>query len=93
MNPVKPCPVLGGDVDLAADDGLDTFRLAGPVEVDGPVHNAMVGDRYGGLAQFLDPSRQAADFTESVQQAVFCMDVEVYERHSSPLSPPPKTAL
>ena len=29
--------------------------LTGPVEVDGSVHNAVVRDRHGGLAQFFYP--------------------------------------
>ena len=41
------------------------------------VHDAVVRDRHCGLAQLLDSFRQAVDFAETVQEAVFGMNVEV----------------
>ena len=43
-------PRAGGHIDLAADDGMNALCLAGPVKINGTVHNAVVGDGTGGLA-------------------------------------------
>ncbi len=61
----------GGHVDLAADDGLHSRRLAGPVEVDHPVHAAVVGDGHRLLAQVLHPLHQLFDAAGAVQQRKF----------------------
>ena len=74
---VKPRPPRRGHVDLAADDGLDALPLAGPVEIDHPVHDAVVGDCHGGLAQLFDALCQAVDAAEAVEEAVLGVDVEV----------------
>ncbi len=71
MDPVEPG--AGGHVDLASNDGLHPRRLAGPVEVDDPVHHPMVGDGHGGLAQLLHPLHQLVDAARAVQKGVFCM--------------------
>jgi len=73
----------GGHVDLAADDGLDPRRLAGPVEVHRAVHDPVVRDGYGGLAQLPDPLCQTVDAAEAVQEAVFGVDVKVNEGHGN----------
>ena len=65
----------GGHVDLAADDGLDPLFPAGPVEVDGAEHHAVVGDGHSGLSQLPDPLRQLIDAAGSVQQGVFRMQM------------------
>ena len=56
---------------------LDALPLAGPVEIDHPVHDAVVGDCHGGLAQFFDALGQAVDAAEAVEEAVLGVDVEV----------------
>ena len=77
MDLVKPGPAGGRDIDLTADNGLDSLFFAGPVEVDGAVHDAVVRHRHGGLPQLLDPSGQAVNPAEAVQQAVLCVDMEM----------------
>ncbi len=77
MDPVKAGPVLGGYIDLTADDWFDSFRFARPVEVDSSVHDAVVGDCHCGLAQLFYSLGEAAYFAEAIKKAVFCMDVEV----------------
>ena len=69
VDPVEPGP--GGHIDLAADDGLDALGFRRLVKVHRPVHNAMVGDGDGRLAQLFGPGHQAGDPTGPVQQAVF----------------------
>ena len=71
MDLLKPGAPRGADVDLAADDGLDPRRLAGPVEVDHPVHAAVVGDGHRLLAQVLHPLHQLFDPAGAVQQRKF----------------------
>ena len=72
---VEPGAALGRHVDLAADDGLDALRLAGPVEVNDAVHNAMVRDGAGGLPHGLHHAGQVLDAAGAVQEAVFRMDM------------------
>ena len=93
VDPVGAFSILWSHVDLAADDGLDPLGLTGPVEVDGSVHNAVVRDRHGGLAQGLDPFCQTVDLAESVQEAVLRMDVEVDKRHGASFSDRPERAV
>ena len=42
-------PVVVGHVGLGAEDGLDPLGLAGPVEVEDPVHVAVIRDAQGRL--------------------------------------------
>ena len=62
-----------GNVDLAADDGLDPGGLGGLVKIDTAVHDAVVGDGDGGLAQLLHPVHQVIDAAGPVQQAILTM--------------------
>ena len=66
-----------GNVDLAADDGLDALGLAGAVKVDRAVHHAVVGDGAGGLPHRLDELWKVADAARAVEQAEFGMDMQV----------------
>ena len=75
VDSVKPGP--GGHVDLAANDGLDARSLGRPVKVHRPVHHPVVGDRHGGLPQFLGPGHQALNPAGTVQQAVFRMNMKM----------------
>ena len=72
---VEPGTALGRHINLAADDGLDALRLAGPVEVDNAVHDAVVRDGAGGLPHGLHHAGQILDAAGAVQKAVFRMDV------------------
>ena len=74
----------GGHIDLAADDGLDALRLAGPVKVDDAVHNTVVRDGTGGLAHRLHHPRQLLDHAEAVQQAELRMHMQMGEGHRPP---------
>ena len=56
----------GGNIHLTAND-----RLA--------VHNAVVGNRNGGLAQLFDIVKQAVNTAGAIQQAVLSMQVQVGE--------------
>ena len=73
MDLLEPGPPPGGHVDLAADNRLDPRRLAGPVEVDHPVHAAVVGDGHRLLAHLLYPLHQLLDAAGAVQQGKFRM--------------------
>ena len=70
-------PALVGDVDLAADDGLDARVAAGRVEVDHPVEGAVIGDRQGVHAQLPGPRHQVGDTADAVEHTVFGMNVKV----------------
>ena len=72
---IKPGAALRRYIDLAADDGLDPLRLAGPVEVDDAVHDAVIRNGAGGLPHGLHNSRQLLDLAEAVQQAELRMHV------------------
>ena len=81
MELIEPGTALGGHIDLAADDGLDSLRLTGPVKVDNAVHNAVVGDGAGGLAHGLDNFGQIPDTARAVKEAVLRMDMQMDKGH------------
>jgi len=58
-------------IDLAADDGLDPGGGAGLVELDGPVHRTVVGDRKGGHLQVGSAGHELLDAAGAVEEAVF----------------------
>ena len=65
---LKAGAATGRYIDLTADDWLDTSSLAGPVEVDDTVHDAVVRDGYRLLAQVFYPLHQLLDAAGPVQQ-------------------------
>ena len=79
-------PGAPGHIHLAADDRVDALGLAGPVKVDGAVHNAVVRDGHRRLAQLLHQLRQVPDAAGAVQQAVLRVDVQMGKGH---ITPPP----
>ena len=79
-------PGAPGHIYLAADDRMDALGLAGPIEVDGAVHNAVVRDGHSRLPQLLYQLRQVPDAAGAVQQAVLRVDVQMGKGH---ITPPP----
>ena len=79
VNPVSHAPA--GNVDLAADDGLDARGLGGLIKINAAVHDPMVGDGHGGLPDLLHPIHQAVDPAGTVQQAVLRMQMQVDKTH------------
>lgn len=71
--------ILLGDVEFAADDGVDAFGLGGVVELDGSEEVAMVGHGDGGHLLFGDDVHHLGDFTGSVEEGVIGMAVEMDE--------------
>ena len=65
MNPVGHAPA--GDVDLAADDGLDSGGFGRFIEVNTAVHHAVVGDGNSRLSQLLDPIHDAVNAARAVK--------------------------
>lgn len=65
------------EVDLTAEDGLDALFLAGLVEVDGTVHNAVVGETQRRLTKLRGPRGKVFDVTRAIEQRVLGVDVEV----------------
>ena len=72
---------VGADVHLAADDGGDALLQTGVVEVDSPVHHAMVG--HGGMrkAKLPEASDQGLDAVGPVQEAVFGVQMQMGKGH------------
>ncbi len=73
----------GGDVGLDADDGLQPLRAGLPIEVDGGVEDAVVGEGDRLLSQLAGAIHELRDTGEAVEQAVLGVDVKVGE-HVSP---------
>jgi len=67
------------EVELAADQWLDTLALGHRVEIYGAKQVAVVGEREGGHPELARPVRQPVDPAASVQEAVVRMDMEVDE--------------
>jgi hypothetical protein len=80
MNFVEPG--AAGHIHLAPDDRMDALCFAGPVEVDGSVHDPVVGDGHRRLAHFPDAGRKVPDAAGTVQQAVFRMHMKMHKSHS-----------
>ncbi len=73
-------PMVVGHVGLGAEDRLDALGLAGPVEVQDPVHVPVVGDPEGRLPVRRRGGHQLLDPGRAVQHRVLGVDVEVGER-------------
>ena len=67
----------GGHIDLAADDGADALLFALLVEIDDTVHDTVIGDGDGGLAQGLGALDQPLDAAGAIEEAVFAVDVQM----------------
>ena len=65
------------EIGLEAQDRLDPVLLARFVELQGPVHDAVVGQPEGRLAQFGGPLGERVDPAGAVQQRVLRVDVQV----------------
>ena len=72
---------VGTDIHLAADDGGDALLQAGVIEVDDPVHHAVIG--HGGVreAKLLKTLDQGLDAVGPVQEAVFGMQMQMSKGH------------
>ena len=64
-------------VHLAPDDRMNALGLAGAVKVDHAVHDAVVGQRTGGLAERGHAVHKTLDAARAVQQAVFTMHMQM----------------
>jgi hypothetical protein len=65
------------EVGLEAQDRLDPVLLAGLVELERPVHDAVVGQAQCGLPELGRPRRECVDPARAVQQRVLGVDVQV----------------
>ena len=72
-----------GDVHLAADDRLDPRGLRLLIEFDDAVHSSVVGDGKGVHAQCFGPVDQGFEAAETIEQAVFGVDVKVGKQGAS----------
>ena len=73
----------GGHIDLAADDGAHSLRLAGPVERHGPVHDAVIRHRQRRLPQLSGPPGQRRDPAGPVQQRILRVHMKMDKCHGS----------
>ena len=74
-----------GDIDLAADHGVQPGGLAGAVEIDHAVHHAVIGDGDGRLPERLGALDELPDAAGAVEQAVFGVDVQMGKGHACSL--------
>ena len=72
-------PLARRHVELAAEDRLDPFLLAGQVEVDGAEQVAVVGQRERREPELPRARDQLVELRGAVEQAVLGMDVQVDE--------------
>ena len=83
--------VVGGEVDLAAEDGLDLLarflfeRRAGVFQFGHAAHDAVVGDGDRGHPQVGGAFDHVLHMRRAVEQRVFSMIVQVNERHGNRL--------
>ena len=69
--------VVVDEVDLAAHDRLDAVLAGGLVELDRAVHDAVVGQAEGRLAEVGGALGERVDLARAVEQRVLGVDVEI----------------
>ncbi len=72
-----PTPL--GQVGLNAQHRVDAVLVAGSVEVDRAMHDAVVGQRQGRLSQFGGACHQPIEAVQAVQEGIFGVGVKVNE--------------
>ena len=72
-------PVVA-DVDLAAENRLDSVLSGLPVELDGPGERAMIGEPDGGHLELSGASREGGNPAGPIEDGVLGVDVKVDER-------------
>ena len=79
-----------GEVEFAAEDGLEVLLLHGVEEVDRAIDIAMVGHGGGGLADLVQVGGQFVDIAGSVEERVISMEMEVGKLccHTYDVKPP-----
>ena len=78
LGPARPTRrVVVDEVDLTADDRLDAVLVAGLVQLDGAVHDAVIGQSEGRLAELRGALGERFDLACAVEQRVLGVDVEV----------------
>jgi len=70
-----------GHIGFNPDDGFNTRINRRLEEIDHAEHGAVIGDGHRVHAQFLHALDQLFDIAEAVEQRVFCMNMQVGERH------------
>ena len=68
-------------IDLAAAKGLYAALLGCRIKVVGSAHIAVVGHSNRGHSKFLNASHELIYAAAAVQEAVVCMQMQVYEIH------------
>ena len=76
------CHAAACHIHLTADNGLDACSLGGLIKIDTAIHDAMIRNGNGSLAQLLDPVHHAANAAGTVQQAELGMDMKMYKTHT-----------
>lgn len=75
-------PVIMGNIDFAADNGLDPVALAGRIEVGSAVEIAMISYGSRGHSEIHGAGAQVVEANSSVEQAIFRMAMQMNElRH------------
>ena len=83
-------PAARGDINLAADDGFDALFPRRLVEINHPVHGAVVGDGEGGKFQFMGLVHQPVQPAGAIEQGILGVQMEMNKvrvRHGSTLPP------
>ncbi len=69
--------VVVDQIDLTAEDRLDVVLAAGRVHLDGPVHDAVVGQSQGRLSELGRALGQRLDLARTIEQGVLGVNVEM----------------
>ena len=77
--PAAHVPAPSGQIGLDAQHGVDAVVPTGSVEVDGAVHDAVVGQRQGRLPQFGGASHQPIQAAQAVEEGKLGVGMKVNE--------------
>ena len=70
-------PGTGSNVDLTAQNRLDSGFMSCPVKINHPIHNAVIGNGRCIHAQFFHPGCKFFYLIGTVQKTVFRMNVKM----------------
>ena len=74
-------PGVRRHIDLAAQNGLDTCGLGGPVEINHAVHDTVVGDGGAVHSQLLHSGHIFLYFVGTVQKRILRVDMKMCKCH------------
>lgn len=82
-NRIFAVQVVGGDIHLAANDGFDAFFLGFDKKFHCAIHHSVISQGNRVHSKFLGTINQVIYFSETIQERIMGVDVEMSEFHNN----------